>query len=253
MVNVLLIVPFQSDLALLPAEAEGVINQLQPRRVLQGEVTEQRLVDTIQADLREGGPYTGVWIATHTSERAVKLSDGEIGKDAFVMYMALTGATWIVLNGCEGEGMAASLVAIGMDVITTALTPSATGIKDRDAWRMAKLLASSLVAHDGDLRAAYDSIPNASRLYGFFPASDAIRSLRSEDSALYGLLYEVRSEVAKLGGRVDNLDSSVRRLEQKSEGHVTPIGAIAITLIISFVFSILEVLLFVQLHGGLNR
>jgi hypothetical protein len=201
--NVLLVCPYHPDLPLLQSEAEALVNILKPRRVLIDDVTEGRLRSTIEDDVNgPEGPYQGIWLATHSSERAVQLSDGDLSRDALVTYVAMSGAEWIVLNGCESEGLAAGLAGIGVDVLAVAMTEDGRGIGDRDAWRLSMPLARAILECDGDLEGAVASIPSATRLHRFFPAAASAARAYTTDR-------DLGMSLARLEEKVDNLSRQV--------------------------------------------
>lgn len=209
-VNVILVVPFFGDLPLLASEVEALVNTLQPRRVLQGDVTELRLAAAIKDEVDRAGAFDGFWLATHSSERAVALSDGELSRDALVNYIAQSGAEWVVLNGCESEGLAAGIAAIGCEVLAVAMTEDSHGIKDRDAWRMAATFATALDRTAGDFRAAFESIPQTP-YHRYFSGASGMRSYSSE--------RDVAATVARMEEKIDNLsrDLSVVRDEVRDK------------------------------------
>lgn len=250
--NVLLIVPFHADLPLLPSEAESLINTLQPRRVLQGEVTEDRLRSTIQADVDADGDFLGIWLATHSSERAISLSDGPLSRDALCSYVAMAGAEWIVLNGCESEGLAAGISALGVAVVAAAMTDDGSGIGDRDAWRITMPLATALNKFDGDLRAAFDSIPNASRLHRYFAPAPVSRAFTDGDQRLLVLLSDMRADIASVRARVDAVDDKLSVIaadvrDKPSRGPLLAWGVIAC----GFLLALMLVLLIFHSKGML--
>lgn len=211
--NILLVVPFYDNLPLLSSEAETIVNLLKPRRVLQGNVTEDRLRSAIQDDIRDGGPFMGVWFATHSSERALELSDVTISRDALVQYVALSGAQWVVVNGCESEGLAAGIAAIGVNVLAVAMTEDSHGIVDRDAWRAAVLVASALQQNEGDLAAAFKSVPNLNTHHRFFPAALVPRSFSSGDQQIFQMLYELKAELARQGEQISGIKADIAELK----------------------------------------
>jgi hypothetical protein len=205
--NILLVVPFKADLPLLTAEAEALVNLLNPREILIGSgVTEDRLSMAIESAVSGDGPFDGIWLATHMSDRAVELSDGTISRDTLVQYLDRAGVHWAVLNGCESEGMAAGIAAIGIDVLVAAMTDAGTGIGDRDALRVARLVASELRDNGGDLQSAYDSIPHISNKHRFFPASHTARAYNSNSE---GYSERNNASLARLEEKVDNLSRKV--------------------------------------------
>lgn len=208
--NVFLVVPFFGDLPLLASEVEALVNTLQPRRVLQGDVTELRLAAAIKDEVDRAGAFDGFWLATHSSERAVALSDGELSRDALVNYIAQSGAEWVVLNGCESEGLAAGIAAIGCEVLAVAMTEDGSGIKDRDAWRMAATFATALDRTGGDFRAAFESIPQTP-YHRYFPAGAAVRAYDND--------REVAKTLATLVAKVDmlsqRLDEVIAALDKR--------------------------------------
>jgi hypothetical protein len=212
--NILLVVPFSADLPLLASEAETLVNVLQPRCVLQDNVTEERLRSTIQAEVNADGVFDGIWIASHFSERDLQLTDTRLGRDYLVQYIALSGAHWAVLNGCESEGMAGAIAAIGVEVVAVAMTDGGVGIADRDAMRLAYVLAYAIEQQDGDLSAAFASIPNASRQYRYFPAGAAVTRAYNDDRKLGEAL-------ARLEEKVDNLARKVEGLTGRVDGMTT--------------------------------
>ena len=206
--NVLLVVPFFEDLPLLVAEVETLVNTLQPRRVLQGDVSELRLAAAIKADVDTGGAFDGFWLATHSNERSVRLTDGELGRDALVNYIAQTGASWVVLNGCESEGLAAGIAAIGCEVLAVEMTEDGSGIKDRDAMRMAVQFATALDRQGGEFQAAFESLPRSTH-HRYFPAGIAVRNYdndREVAKTLATLVVKVDTISQRLDGVIDALD-----------------------------------------------
>lgn len=211
--NVLLVMIFHDDLPLLRTEAQMLVSTLQPRTVLRGDVTEDRLREAIAKGLDEDGPYDGIWLASHSSADAVKLTDGTLGHAALAQYVNLAGASWVVLNSCESEGLAADLADNGVDVVSVAVTDDGHGIGDRDALRMGTMLAIRLGANGGDLQAAFESIPNACQRYRFYTASQAVTRAYSEDRKL-------GESIARMEGKVDNL----ARIESKVDVLARQIG-----------------------------
>lgn len=207
--NVLLVVPFFEDLPLLASEVEALVNTLQPRRVLQGDVGELRLAAAIKEETDRAGAFDGFWLATHSSERAVVLSDGELSRDALVNYIAQTGASWVALNGCESEGLAAGIAAIGCDVLAVAMTADGSGIKDRDAWRMAAQFAVALERHDGDFRAAFESIPQTP-YHRYFPAGAAMRAYDG-DREMVKQLAQLVEKVSTLSQQMDGVRAAMEK------------------------------------------
>lgn len=196
--NVILVVPFFGDLPLLASEVEALVNTLQPRRVLQGDVSELRLAAAIKEEVDRDGSFDGFWLATHSSERAIMLSDGELSRDALVNYIAQSGADWVVLNGCESEGLAAGIAAIGCEVLAVAFTEDGSGITDRDALRMASTFATALDKLGGDFRGAFESMPHTPH-HRYFPAGTATRAYDND--------REVAKTLATLVVKVDLLSS----------------------------------------------
>lgn len=233
--NVLLVAPFFDDLPLLASEVETLVNTLQPRRVLQGDVSEGRLAATIAADTQEDGPFDGFWIATHSSERSVQLSDAAITRDALVSYIALSGAAWVVLNGCESEGLVAGITAIGCEVVAAGMTEDGSGIPDRDAWRLVLPLATALQQHGGSLREAFESIPSAGRMHRYFPPGTAQRALSDNDQRLIVLIYEVKAELAAMRGRVDAIDEKLSVMSAEMKERPSWAAVITYLVVVGFV------------------
>lgn len=207
--NVILVVPFFGDLPLLVTEVETLVNTLQPRRVLQGDVSELRLAAAIKEETDRGGAFDGFWLATHSSERVVQLTDGELSRDALVNYIAQSGAEWVVLNGCESEGLAAGIAAIGCEVLAVALTEDGSGIKDRDAMRMAVQFAAALDRTDGDFRAAFESIPHSPH-HRYFPAGESTRGYEGDRDVVRALATLV-VKVDTLGHRLDEVIAAMEK------------------------------------------
>ena len=206
-VNVILVVPFFGDLPLLASEVEALVNTLQPRRVLQGDVTELRLAAAIKDGVDRGGAFDGFWLATHSNERSVQLTDGELSRDALVNYIAQSGAEWVVLNGCESEGLAAGIAAIGCEVLAVAMTEDGSGIKDRDALRMAAQFAVALDRTGGDFRAAFESIPQTPH-HRYFPAGESTRAYNG-DQDIVKTLAELVVKVNALSQQMEGVKAAL--------------------------------------------
>jgi hypothetical protein len=207
---------FHGDLPLLRTEAQMLVSTLAPRTVLRGEVTEERLRETITNGLDEFGTYDGIWIASHSSADTVQLTDGLLGRDALAQYVNLAGASWVVLNSCESEGLAASLADLGVDVVSVAVTDDGHGIDDRDALRMGTMLATRLEANGGDLQAAFDSVPNAKN-YRFYSAAAVVTRAYQDDRKLGEAIVRLETKVDNLTKQMEEVITALKERPTASQ------------------------------------
>lgn len=246
MCNALVIFPFHADLKLLPVEAQTVINELRPRKVLQGTVTE---ADVLEA-LDDLAPLDGIWIGSHVSTYGVQFSDGVTAHSVLAVAFAAADVSWLVINGCDSEGGAAHYTRAGMDVIGVAQSAEAAGIEDRDAARMARLLAKAL-SDGSDLAEAYEQVRNADPRYLYFPQSSVKRN-GGTSSALVGDIQELKLEVKIIRMELERIKHEISEDSKKIQGDRLIVAIwIAIGLMSALFVAILWLGLTILRSGGL--
>jgi len=203
MCDVLLIAPLHPDLTWLPDEVESVVNALHPRRILQGTVTEGNIYDALDSM----APVEGVWIGSHASASAIRLTTGEVPHEFLSVPLAMAGVKWVVLNMCESDAAAGYYTRAGIDVV--AYTNGE--VQDVDAWRMGRLLAKAVSENDGDLQAGYELVRDADPHYQFFPGSLATRGLAEEYATNREAIRRIEEKLQTLV-----VNSAVKESEQRS-------------------------------------
>lgn len=186
--SILMVAPEHPDLPNVAAEVAAVAAHHETV-VLTGVVRDADVARAI-----EEGPYDVIWFASHGLESGIQLSDGLLSIDGCGQYVRASEAGLCVLNTCESELVALSIVA------TTDANTICTiaDVYDRDASRLGILLARELGRTD-DYHDAYQQVRPANGNYRYYQAGHSgIRKWEREDDQLRMLtesIYELRADV----------------------------------------------------------
>lgn len=160
--EILMVAPEHPDLPSVASELAAVSTQHPTVRVT-GLV---RDIDIANAVLE--GPYGIIWFATHGTDQGIILSNETLSAQAVGQYVRASGAKLCILNTCDSEQVALSLIATGgADMICT-IGP----IDDHDAARMAILLAAELT-RQADPYEAYLKVRPEGGNYRYYRAGPA--------------------------------------------------------------------------------
>jgi len=205
--KVLLVAPTQADLPSQIDEVQSIISSGLTVHPLLGQV---RHTDMLRAMV--DGRYDVLWLATHGSNEGVALSDGILSA-SLLTSMVRGRVRLVVLNTCSSI-QAAQMIQqeSGAAVICTV-----TDVQDREASQTGALLARAL-ADTGKIEIAYErSRPGENRTYVLLAArgkrsvsdSDVVGRLSAEMGELTKALYELRSELALLKQRLEQLERAI--------------------------------------------
>lgn len=160
--EILMVAPEHPDLPSVASELAAVSNQHHTVRVT-GMVRDIDVANAVQE-----GPYGILWFATHGTDKGIILSTELLSAQAVGQYVRASGAKLCILNTCDSEQVALSLIATGgADMICT-IGP----IDDHDAARMAILLAGELTRHS-DPYEAYLRVRPEGGNYRYYRAGPA--------------------------------------------------------------------------------
>lgn len=218
----------------------------------------------------EEGPFDIVWFVSHGSEEGVLLSDGMLSIDGVGQYLRASGASLCILNTCDSERVALSIIANGEADIICTIAP----VGNRDAVRLGSLLAAEL-AETANYYEAYEIVAPEGGPYRYLKAkthyrrrSDASQMTVQEIHRLLagdgygnpGLVATVRqqqAEIDKLKGEVRELVSDLTELqatvaERWGKGKIvlSPVVAFCGGLAIALLSIAVVVLLYMLARGG---
>lgn len=160
--EILMVAPAHPDLPNVAAELAAVSNQHHTVRLV-GTVRDNDIAQAVYE-----GPYNIIWFATHGTPEGIVLSDGLLSIEGVGQYVRTSGAKLCVLNTCNSEQVALSLIATGgADMICTI-----GAIDDHDAARLAILLASELT-RQADPYEAYLRVRPEGGSYRYYKAGPA--------------------------------------------------------------------------------
>lgn len=201
--RILLAAP-RTDLPLAPEEVQAVVNSGLDVYLLQGQVTEQDLLEALDD---RNGRFDVLWLATHSDAQGVVLSDGHLSVSALAALVRSAALPAVVLNSCQSVHVAAMIhQESGADVICTIVD-----VADREAYRTGALMARHL-ARTQNLRQAYElAKPGTNRTYlylsrGGQPAAGA------QQAALQAQITQVEQGLGTVSAEVEHLWSEMRRL-----------------------------------------
>lgn len=230
--DVLIIVPFRTDLAWGPSESQDLANILRGH-LLQGEVTERTLAEAIREKTDGGETYQGIWLSTHGNDQGVQLSDGFLSARDVAGYVNQAGAEWVFLNSCSSDGLADSILAYSAaDVIATL-----SDVPDREAWRTGRRFAIAL-SRTRNIDDARSSIATNAR-YKHWPndGRKATREMRNSDGAdverrLRDLEIIVKgNEDWQLAGLQKTVEEIRRMVKRNRKTNLVTIGLLVLLLI----------------------
>lgn len=160
--EILMVAPAHPDLPSVASEMAAVSSQHHTVR-LTGAVRDTDIASAVQE-----GPYSILWFATHGTNDGIILSNETLSTQAVGQYVRASGAKLCILNTCDSEQVALSLIATGgADMICTI-----GAIDDHDAARLAILLAGEL-ARQADPYEAYLRVRPEGGKYRYYKAGPA--------------------------------------------------------------------------------
>lgn len=151
----LLVAP-KTDLLMVPAEVQDVVNSgLQPE-LLQGDVSSVDLQRKLSAR------YDVLWLATHGTENGIMLSDGLMSA-ATLAQLVRDRVQLVYLNTCKSYGVALVL----QNETNATIVCTVKDAPDNEAYHTGSLFAKAL-AETGNYQAAYErSKPGNNSTYLF--------------------------------------------------------------------------------------
>ena len=239
--KVLLVAPTQPDLPNILDEVQDIVNSGLTVHPLLGQV---RHVDVLREITL--GKYDVLWLATHGNDEGVLLSDGLLPA-SLLTSLARGRVRVVVLNTCS-SAQAAQMI---QNETHATVVCTVVDVPDREAYQTGALLARTLY-DTGRIEIAYErSKPGGNRTYLLLAAQGermsgddtGITRLGTEMSELIKAMYELRSEMALLKQRMEQMEKSAyipRPLMQSRQVDAIVGALIVIALLIAYGLYILS-------------
>jgi hypothetical protein len=186
-----MVAPDHADLPNVAAELAAVSSQHDTVRLV-GMVRDADMASVVQE-----GPFDVLWFASHGSKHGVLLSDGPLDIQGVGQYVRAAGAKLCVLNTCDSENVALSIISGGTADMICTIGP----VGDQNAARLAILLAGELT-RTRDSYEAYLQVRPEGGSYRYYKAGAAAPVHRNrwtdrsdEVSAMMEMIYETRLNI----------------------------------------------------------
>lgn len=191
--NVLMVAPEHPDLPNVASEVAAVSNQHNVVRLV-GTVRDGDVARAIQE-----GPYDVLWFATHGGPEGILLSDGPLSVAGVGQYVRTSGAALCVLNTCDSEEAALSIIAgAPADMICTI-----AAVDDQDAARLGILFAGEL-ARSSDFYEAYLRVRPEGGKYRYYRAGPMAPMLRRYPGDA-DVLRQIYERLARIETKLEDL------------------------------------------------
>lgn len=197
--NTLVIAPHHDDLIGVADEAATIANAMNGR-ILQGEVTSQRILDA--CDDRQ---YERIWFATHCGENGVILSNNTyMSPDEIIWLCNSTGCQELVLSACSTDRLVVDIqLHADVDIMFCV-----ADVLDKEALSMATAIARDYPKTQ-NLEQSLARVARGSGLYRYLPNAKRREQLRGSE------VQETYQNGTKV--KVDYIDQRLERLERSLE------------------------------------
>jgi hypothetical protein len=202
--KVLVIAPRADDLPYQENEVDGLLTTLPNSVAVQGEVTETRLAPYFE------DKYEGLWFIGHGTQYGITLSDGTLGIDALISYINRVEPEWVVVNACHSDELVNKLLlATCADLLVVS-----NAVQDKDAWRIARLVAYEL-SEGKDIREAVERIlPSRLGRFRFYPNNKRV-TMHENTTRIEERLDRLIHDMSAIGERVVAIEVQLKSVEQK--------------------------------------
>jgi len=201
--RVLLVAPRKNDLHAVDEEIQDIYRSGLQVTPIVGKVTAAELAREIR-----GGEFDVLWLATHGDDSGIELSGLERISASELVPMVRGRFSLVVLNTCNGLGIAQMLQEEANVGVICALV----GIGDSVAYQFGSRLATALVETDSIADAYLASKPGRNANYLHLPA------LRQTQQSIDNLLMELKNlkaEIERLRAEMQLERARERRQERR--------------------------------------
>lgn len=195
------------NLALVAEEIETLVTILQKKftvSLFQYSVNEKRL----SRELDRGSVFEFVWVASHSTENGIVLSDGELMTTGnFARWLLNVDCRTLILNSCFSAALITEIQNyVNVEIIATI---GVHGIEDNAASISASFLASCLMKSSSTQDAVQKASGNGATPYRYFPKPKGELVDGTQFSKLESTLARQGRAIEKLEKKIDALEDAI--------------------------------------------